>query len=59
MSKKNQLIAYKHKGFWQCMDTLKDKILLNNIWREKNPPGKNDKKFLQKKESIGYRSNRI
>lgn len=28
ISKKGQLLAYKHKGFWQCMDTLRDKNLL-------------------------------
>jgi glucose-1-phosphate cytidylyltransferase len=35
LSKKKQLVAYKHKGFWQCMDTLKDKILLTEIWNKK------------------------
>ena len=32
LSKKNQLIAFKHKGFWKAMDTLRDKIELNKIW---------------------------
>ena len=32
LAKKKQLIAYKHKSFWQCMDTLRDKIILNKIW---------------------------
>ena len=36
LSKKKQLVAYKHKGFWQCMDTLKDKILLTEIWNKKS-----------------------
>jgi glucose-1-phosphate cytidylyltransferase len=27
-----QLIAYKHQGFWKCMDTLKDKNELNELW---------------------------
>ena len=27
-----QLIAYKHYGFWQCMDTLRDKQLLEGMW---------------------------
>ena len=31
---KNQLKAFKHKGFWQCMDTLRDKELLNKIWKK-------------------------
>ena len=29
----NQLAAYKHKGFWKCMDALRDKIELENLWR--------------------------
>ena len=28
LSKKNKLGAYKHFGFWQCMDTLRDKEIL-------------------------------
>ena len=31
LSKKKQLIAYKHKGFWQCMDTMRDKKYLNSL----------------------------
>ena len=27
-----QLIAYKHNGFWKCMDALRDKIELNSLW---------------------------
>ena len=34
---KKQLIAYKHKGFWQCMDTVRDKVILEkNIYKLKN-----------------------
>jgi glucose-1-phosphate cytidylyltransferase len=40
LSKENQLMAYKHKSFWQCMDTLRDKILLNNLWNKKKAPWK-------------------
>jgi glucose-1-phosphate cytidylyltransferase len=29
---KKQLSVYKHKGFWQCMDTYRDNLLLNNLW---------------------------
>ena len=36
-----QLMAYKHNGFWQCMDTLRDKIYLNKIFKEGNAPWKN------------------
>ncbi|MEL0622545.1 glucose-1-phosphate cytidylyltransferase [Marinomonas arenicola] len=27
-----ELAAFKHDGFWSCMDTLRDKIALNNLW---------------------------
>jgi glucose-1-phosphate cytidylyltransferase len=35
-----QLMAYKHEGFWQCMDTLREKHLLNTLWESSNPPWK-------------------
>ena len=31
-----QLMAFEHKGFWKCMDTMRDKILLNQLWNEGN-----------------------
>ena len=34
-SKKKQLIAYKHYGFWQCMDTKRDKELLEKTIKKK------------------------
>ena len=34
-AKKKQLVAYKHEGFWQCMDTKKDKDLLTEILNKK------------------------
>jgi len=37
--KNKQLAAFRHYGFWQCMDTLRDKIMLNKLNR-KNPPWK-------------------
>ena len=36
-----QLMAYKHDGFWQCMDTLRDKVNLNKMWNEGNAPWQN------------------
>ena len=32
LTKTGQLMAFEHKGFWQCMDTMRDKILLNKLW---------------------------
>ncbi len=36
----NQLSAFKHEGFWQSMDSLRDKTVLENIWHEGSPPWK-------------------
>jgi glucose-1-phosphate cytidylyltransferase len=36
----NQLAAYKHNGFWQCMDTLRDMRHLDAMWAEGNAPWK-------------------
>jgi len=35
-----QLAAYRHAGFWQCMDTLNDKRVLQRLWEEERPPWK-------------------
>lgn len=35
-----QLTAYRHGRFWQCMDTLRDKRLLDSLWQEKQAPWK-------------------
>ena len=41
ISKKKQLVAYKHKGFWQCMDTIRDKEILEKKIRNKEHLEKN------------------
>jgi glucose-1-phosphate cytidylyltransferase len=33
-----QLRAYRHEGFWDCMDTYKDAVLLNDLWSSGEPP---------------------
>ena len=35
-----QLVAYRHNNFWQCMDTLRDKRLLERLWQEGVAPWK-------------------
>jgi glucose-1-phosphate cytidylyltransferase len=35
-----QLVAYRHDGFWQCMDTLRDVRLLESLWQSGKPPWK-------------------
>jgi glucose-1-phosphate cytidylyltransferase len=34
----NQLMAYKHSGFWQCMDNKRDHDILQKIWEKGNAP---------------------
>ncbi len=36
-----QLMAFRHSGFWYPMDTLRDKIYLNELWNKPNCPWKN------------------
>lgn len=33
LSEKGQLVAYRHTGFWKCMDAMRDKIELENLWQ--------------------------
>jgi glucose-1-phosphate cytidylyltransferase len=40
LAKDNQLNAYQHRGFWQPMDTLRDKMLLEELWAQGNAPWK-------------------
>ena len=39
LAKKKEISAFIHDGFWQCMDTPREKILLENMWK-KNAPWK-------------------
>ncbi|OAS20741.1 glucose-1-phosphate cytidylyltransferase [Paenibacillus oryzisoli] len=38
LSEDNELMMYRHDGFWQCMDTLRDMQYLEKLWQEKNTP---------------------
>jgi len=40
LSKDNELMAYEHRGFWQPMDTLRDKTNLEGLWDSDNAPWK-------------------
>jgi glucose-1-phosphate cytidylyltransferase len=40
LARQRQLAAYRHEGFWQCMDTLRDKRMLERLWSSGNPPWK-------------------
>ncbi|HHC79794.1 MAG TPA: glucose-1-phosphate cytidylyltransferase [Flavobacteriia bacterium] len=41
LAKGDQLSAYRHEGYWQSMDSLRDKTVLENTWQSGNPPWKN------------------
>jgi glucose-1-phosphate cytidylyltransferase len=40
LAAEGQLAAYRHFGFWQCMDTVRDKLLLNKLWDAGEAPWK-------------------
>ena len=40
LAKDGELMAYHHSGFWQCMDTLRDKVLLEELWQNGQAPWK-------------------
>ncbi|MFA4982115.1 MAG: glucose-1-phosphate cytidylyltransferase [Candidatus Omnitrophota bacterium] len=40
LARDGELMAYKHEGFWQCMDTLRDKQFLEELWSSGKAPWK-------------------
>jgi glucose-1-phosphate cytidylyltransferase len=38
LAKNRELVAFQHHGFWQCMDTMRDKKLLESLWNAGDPP---------------------
>lgn len=38
LARAGQLAAYRHEGFWQCMDTIRDKKLLQAMWDQRRAP---------------------
>jgi glucose-1-phosphate cytidylyltransferase len=40
LAQEGQLMAYKHNSFWQCMDTMRDKRLLESLWQGGKAPWK-------------------
>jgi glucose-1-phosphate cytidylyltransferase len=41
LAKKQNLIAFKHYGFWKAMDTISDKKILDQLWNSNQAPWKN------------------
>jgi len=46
-----QLRAYRHTGFWDCMDTYKDAVLLNDLWAADRAPWKELHRLRRKPRS--------
>jgi len=40
LAKEGELMAYRHTSFWQCMDTLRQKYILEELWQSGAPPWK-------------------
>jgi len=40
LARDGQLVAYKHESFWQCMDTMREKHLLQKLWGSGSAPWK-------------------
>lgn len=40
IASQGELMAYRHEGFWQCMDNLRDKNYLENLWSKNTAPWK-------------------
>jgi glucose-1-phosphate cytidylyltransferase len=38
LARDGRLRAYRHSGFWDCMDTYKDAVMLNELWSSGQPP---------------------
>lgn len=40
LASRSELVIRKHQGYWKCMDTLKDKLVLDELWNKGSPPWK-------------------
>jgi glucose-1-phosphate cytidylyltransferase len=40
LGERGELFAFRHEGFWDCMDTYKDAVALNDLWTAGSPPWK-------------------
>ncbi len=40
LAREGEMMAYRHDGFWRCMDTQRDKMVLEKMWEEGNAPWK-------------------
>lgn len=56
----NQLMIYKHKGFWQCMDTFREQQMLETMWQKGAPwkIWKKDNVFSPAKKDLNFNKNK-
>jgi glucose-1-phosphate cytidylyltransferase len=40
LAARKELVAFKHPNFWQCMDTMRDKRMLEDLWNTGKAPWK-------------------
>lgn len=40
LAKEGELMSFRHEGFWQCMDSVREKLLLEKMWEKGNAPWK-------------------
>ena len=40
LSDEGQLMSYRHEGFWQCMDSMREKEILTKLWESGKAPWK-------------------
>jgi len=57
LAREGQLMAYRHTSFWQCMDTLREKKLLEDLWATGNAPWNLWEKE-EKEEHAAFATNR-
>ncbi len=57
LAQDGQLMAYRHEGFWQCMDTMREKQILNDAWHSGAAPWKIWKD--ENDEDLGHGASRV
>jgi len=38
LARDGELLGYRHQGFWSCMDTLREKNMLEDLWNSSRAP---------------------
>ena len=59
LARAGQLMAYQHTSFWQCMDTIRERNLLEALWSSGNPPWKIPPRKVLTSASTSNRTRRL